>query len=59
MVLNFGITRSSKVLASTSIKLEGFLEEEPNDDGRFRKVVGGLVWLTNQTRPNILTPQGP
>ena len=28
-------------------------DEEPAVDAKFREIVGSLMWITNQTRPDI------
>ena len=53
LVEKFGVTRSSRVPASPSVKLEEFDESEPEGQWPYRELVGGLMWLSNQTRPDI------
>ena len=38
---------------SSDIFLEVFDEEEPTGAWPYRELVGGLLWLSNQTRPDI------
>ena len=37
---------------SAGLKLENFDENEPVGDWPFRELVGCLMWLANQTRPD-------
>ena len=39
---------------AVGVKLEEFDVREPDDHEPFRSLVGHLVWLANQTRPDIL-----
>ena len=43
---------------STSLKLEEFDKNEHVGDWPFRELVGCLMWLTNQTRPDIANTTG-
>ena len=36
------------------LKLEQFIADEPDVEEPFRSLVGHLMWLANQTRPDIL-----
>ena len=39
---------------AVGVKLEEFDAREPDDHEPFRSLVGHLVWLANQTRPDTL-----
>ena len=52
-VAKFGVTRGKSIPAVVDLKLEVF-ENEPDNDEPFRSLVGHLMWLANQTRPDIL-----
>ena len=53
-VAKFGVTRRKRVPAVVDQKLELFDHDEPDVDEPFRSLVGHLMWLANQTRPDIL-----
>ena len=53
VVERFGITKTSPIPASSSLDLRHVSDEDPAVDARYRKMVGSLMWITNQTRPDI------
>ena len=53
-VAKFGVTRSKSIPAVVDLKLEVFDHDEPDVDEPFRSLVGQLMCLANQTRPDIL-----
>lgn len=53
-VAKFGVTRGKSIPAVVDLKLEVFDHDEPDVDEPFRSLVGHLMWLANQTRPDIL-----
>ncbi|CAB1110059.1 unnamed protein product [Ectocarpus sp. CCAP 1310/34] len=55
MVAKFGVTRNKETPMAVGVKLEEFDACEPDVDEPFRSLVGHLMWLANQTRPDILT----
>ena len=53
-VLNrFNVTKTSPIPASPSLDLRHISEDETVVDVPFREVVGSLMWIANQTRPDI------
>ena len=53
-VAQFGVTRNKETPMSVGLKLEEFDAREPNVHEPFHSLVGHLMWLANQTRPDIL-----
>ena len=53
-VAKFGVTRGKSIPAVVDLKLEVFDHDEPDVDEPFRSLAGHLMWLANQTRPDIL-----
>ena len=53
-VAKFGVTRGKNIPAVDDQKLQVFVHDEPDVDEPFRSLVGHLVWLANQTHPDIL-----
>ena len=53
VVDRFGITKTSPIPASPSLDLRYVSDEEPVVDANFREIVGSLMWIANQTRPDI------
>ena len=49
----FGVTAGRNTPLSTDSFLEESDEDEPDGVWPFRELVGSLMWLTNQTRPDI------
>ena len=50
---SFDVSSGRNTPLSTGLKLEEFNENEPVGDWPFRELVGCLMWLANQTRPDI------
>lgn len=55
MVAKFGVTQNKSTPMVFGLKLDEFDPSEPDVDEPFRSLVGHLMWLANQTRPDILT----
>ena len=53
VVERFGITKTSSIPASPSLDLRHVSDEDPAVDASYREMVGSLMWIVNQTRPNI------
>lgn len=53
VVERFGITKTSPIPASPSLDLRHVSGEDPAVDARYREMVGSLMWIANQTRPDI------
>ena len=54
MVAKFGVTRNKETPMVVGLRLDDFDPTEPDVDKPFRSLVGHLMWLANQTRPDIL-----
>ena len=54
IVANFGVTQNKETPMVVGLKLEQFDANEPNVEKPFRSLVDHLMWLANQTRPDIL-----
>ena len=54
IVEKFGVTRSKETPLVVGLRLDDFDPTKPDVDEPFRSSVGHLMWLTNQTRPDIL-----
>ena len=54
MVAKFGVTRNKETPMEVGLRLDDFDPTEPDADKPFRSLVGHLMWLANQTRPDIL-----
>ena len=50
----FGVTQNKETPMVVGLKLEQFGADEPDVEDPFRSLVGHLMWLVNQTRPDIL-----
>ena len=48
-----GVTRGKSTPIMVDLKLHEFDKDEPDVDEPFRSLVGHLMWLANQTRPDI------
>ena len=53
IVDKFGIVSNRTIPAVVGRKLEDFEKDEPEGDWPLREVGGSLMWLANQTRPDI------
>ena len=51
--MRFGVTAGRNTPLSPEVFLEVFDEKEPTGDWPYRELVGSLLWLSNQTRPDI------
>ena len=54
IVDKLGVTRTKETSMVVGLRLGDFDPTEPDVDEPFRSLVGHLMWLTNQTRPDIL-----
>ena len=54
MVEKSGVTRTKETPMVVGLRLDDFDPTEPDVDEPFRSLVGYLMWLANQTRPDIL-----
>ena len=54
IVAKFGVTQNKETPIVVGLKLEQFNADEPDVEEPFRSLVGHLMWLANQTRPDIL-----
>ena len=59
MVAKFGVTQNKETPMVVGLKLEQFDADEPDVEEPFRSLVGHLMWLANQTRPDILNAVRP
>ena len=53
VVERFGTTRTSPIPASPSVQLRHVSDEDPTVGASYREMVGSLMWIANQTRPDI------
>ena len=53
MVAKFGVTRNKETPLVVGLRLDDFDPTEPDVDKPFRSLVGHLMWLAKQTRPDI------
>ena len=51
--MKFGVNSGRRNPLEKGLKLEEFDATEPEGDWPFRELVGCLMWLANQTRPDI------
>ena len=54
MVEKFGVSRNKETPMAVDLRLHVFDPAEPDVEQPFRSLVGHLMWLANQTRPDIL-----
>ena len=54
IVAKFGVTRGKPTPMVVGLRLDEFDQEEAEVEETFRSLVGHLMWLANQTRPDIL-----
>ena len=54
IVAKFGVTQNKETPMAVGLKLEQFDADEPDVEQPFRSLVGHLMWLANQTRPDML-----
>ena len=54
IVAKFGVTRGKPTPMVVGLRLDEFDQEEAEVEEPFRSLVGHLMWLANQTRPDIL-----
>lgn len=54
LVKKFGVTRSKATPMAVGLMLASLDEDEQIDVTLFRSLIGHLMWLANQTRPDIL-----
>ena len=54
IVAKFGVTRDKLIPMVVGLRLDEFDQEEAEVEEPFRSLVGHLIWLANQTRPDIL-----
>ena len=54
LVAKFGVTRNKETPMAVGVKLEEIDARELDVNEPFRSLVGHLMWLANQTRPDIL-----
>ena len=53
LVKKFRVTSVQSVTPKIKVKLEDFHEDEETGSWPFRELVGGLMWVTISTRPDI------
>ena len=58
-VERFGIAKTTPIPASPSLDLRHMNDEEPVVDESYREMVGSLMWIANQTRPDIANAVRP
>ena len=54
IVAKFGVTQNKETPMAVGLKLEQIDADEPDLEEPFRSLVGHLMWVVNQTRPDIL-----
>ena len=54
IVAKFGVTQNKETPMVVGLKLEQFDADESEVEEPFQSLVGHLMWLANQTRPDIL-----
>ena len=54
ILAKFGVTRGKPTHMVVGLRLDEFDQEEAEVQEPFRSLVGYLIWLANQTRPDIL-----
>ena len=54
MAEKFDVTRTKETPMVVGLRLDDFDPTEPDVDEPFRSLVGHLMWLAKQTRPDIL-----
>ena len=54
IVAKFGVTRGKPTSMVVGLRLDEFDQENTEVEESFRSLVGHLMWLANQTRPDIL-----
>ena len=54
LVRKFGVTRSKAFPMAVGLRLASLDEDDQIDVTLFRSLIGHLMWLANQTRPDIL-----
>ena len=54
IVTKFGVTQNKETPMVVGLKLEQFDADEPDVEEPFPSLVGHLMWLANQTHPDIL-----
>ena len=54
IVAKFGVMQNKETPMVVGLKLEQFDADEPDVEEPFRSLVRHLMWLANQTRPDIL-----
>ena len=54
IVSKFGVAHGNSMPMAVDLKLYRFDRNEPNADVPFRSLVGHLMWIANQTQPDIL-----
>ena len=54
IVAKFGVTRGTSIPMPVDLNLHRFDRYQPDVDEPFRSLAGHLMWIANQTRPDIL-----
>ena len=55
----FSVSKFNPIPATSSLYLRHVSEEETVVDVRFREIVGSLMWIANQTKPDIANAVRP